>query len=115
MKSTAVFASLLASAALVQGRAHGHGRPHRRHVHGHHEKRGIVTDWVTETIYETVTLLVDESTTETIMPTSKFTPPVEAPSSTTTTSAQGGQFYETSQAQQAPPSSTAEPVVVAPP
>lgn len=96
-------ASLLASIALAQPHGHGHGHQHRRHHHGHHEKRGIVTTWVTETVYETVTALVDDSTTELIMPSSKNVPTPS--SSSTSETAKPGQFYENppSQPAVAPP------------
>lgn len=77
MKSTVFVASLLASLAVAQPHGHGHGHQHRRKVHGHghanHDKRGVVVNWVTETVYATVTAIVDDSTTELIMPS---TPPV---------------------------------------
>ncbi|KAK4249305.1 RlpA-like double-psi beta-barrel-protein domain-containing protein-containing protein [Corynascus novoguineensis] len=70
MKSTVFVASLLASLAAAQPHGHGHGHQHRRKEHDHH-KRGVTTTWVTETVYETVTALVDDSTTQIIMPTTK--------------------------------------------
>ncbi|KAL2261508.1 hypothetical protein VTK26DRAFT_4018 [Humicola hyalothermophila] len=116
MKSTTLMASLLASIALAQPHGHGHGHLHRRQQQGRHDKRGIVTTWVTETVYETVTALVDDSTTEYIMPKSKDAPTP----STSSTSATGipGQFLESPQSQPAPPpapTTPQAPPVVAPP
>ncbi|KAK1783486.1 RlpA-like double-psi beta-barrel-protein domain-containing protein-containing protein [Copromyces sp. CBS 386.78] len=65
MKSTTVIISLLASVALAQPR---HGHNHQKKDHGHHNKRAIVTEWVTETVYETVTKVIDATTTQVIVP-----------------------------------------------
>jgi len=57
--SVAAAATLLAGITIAQ--------PHGHHGHQHlHAKRELVTEW--ETVWETVTVLVDESTTETIYP-----------------------------------------------
>lgn len=110
MKSAAFVSSLLASAALAQPHGHGHGH-HRRHSHGHHAKRGLVTDWVTETVYETVTVIVDDSTTETIMPSSEHVQAQPSSSSvTTTTTALPGQFFENPKPSTAAPTTTSQPV-----
>lgn len=65
MKSTTVIVSLLASVALAQPR---HGHNHQKKDHGHHNKRALVTEWVTETVYETVTKVIDATTTQVIVP-----------------------------------------------
>ena len=70
MKSTVFVASLLASLAAAQPHGHGHGHKHRRKEH-RHDERGLVVNWVTETVYETITAIVDDSTTELIMPSTK--------------------------------------------
>lgn len=111
MKSTAIITSLLASAALAQARSHGHSHLHRRHAHGHHDKRGLVTDWVTQTVYETVTVFIDENTTETIRPSSKHVPvqPSSSPSTLTTSTTASplpGQFFENSETSSATSTST---------
>lgn len=87
MKPTTLFLSILASAACAQP----HGHLHRRHkaLHAHrHEKRGVVTTWVTETVYETVTALVDDTTTQLIMPSSKTVPAVTTSSTSPTTTSE---------------------------
>ncbi|TGJ82250.1 hypothetical protein E0Z10_g6528 [Xylaria hypoxylon] len=59
-------ASVAAAAAVLVGMSSA--QPHGHHGHQHlHAKRDLVTEW--ETVWETVTVLVDESTTETIYPT----------------------------------------------
>ncbi|KAH8162895.1 hypothetical protein CIB48_g5350 [Xylaria polymorpha] len=79
--STAAVAALLAGMSAAQ--------PHGHHGHHHlHAKRDLITEW--ETVWETVTVLVDESTTETIYPTHD-------------TSNAPGEFF------QPPPTSTPEP------
>ncbi|KAJ4407669.1 hypothetical protein N0V85_004340 [Neurospora sp. IMI 360204] len=65
MKSTTVIIGLLASVALAQPR---HGHYHQKKDHGHHNKRALVTEWVTETVYETVTKVIDATTTQVIVP-----------------------------------------------
>lgn len=65
MKSTTVIISLLASVAVAQPR---HGLNHQKKDHGHHHKRSLVTEWVTETLYETVTKYIDVTATEVIVP-----------------------------------------------
>jgi hypothetical protein len=81
MKSTVFVASLLASLAAAQPHGHGHGHKHRRKEH-RHDERGLVVNWVTETVYETVTAIVGDGTTELIMPSTK---PATTTSSTSTT------------------------------
>lgn len=123
MKAALVVSGLLASATLAQ--PHGHGLFHRLrravpHAHGHahahaHDKRGIKTEWVTSTVYETVTEIVDGHTTETIRPTSKFTPPANAPPTTRTPIP--GQFFEGASkapAAPAPPVATPAPAPAPP-
>ncbi|KAI1421553.1 hypothetical protein F5Y12DRAFT_699938 [Xylaria sp. FL1777] len=79
-------ASVAAAAAVLAGMSIA--QPHGHHGHHHlHAKRELVTEW--ETVWETVTVLVDESTTETIFPTE-------------TGSGAPGEFFQ-------PPSSTPEP------
>ncbi|KAI0412459.1 hypothetical protein F5X98DRAFT_321045 [Xylaria grammica] len=82
-------ASVAAAAAVLVGMSSA--QPHGHHGHHHlHAKRDLVTEW--ETVWETVTVLVDESTTETIYPTPTgsgapgefFEPPTSTPSSTPT-------------------------------
>lgn len=65
MKLATVIISLLASVALAQPR---HGHNHQKKDHGHHNKRALVTEWVTETVYETVTKVIDATTTQVIVP-----------------------------------------------
>ncbi|KAI1274009.1 hypothetical protein F5Y07DRAFT_374744 [Xylaria sp. FL0933] len=80
MKSASVAAAAAVLAGISSAQPHGH------HGHQHlHAKRELVTEW--ETVWETVTVLVDESTTETILPTQ-------------TGSGAPGEFFQ-------PPSSTA--------
>ncbi|KAI0393286.1 allergen Asp F7 [Xylariaceae sp. FL0594] len=70
----------------VRGRGHGH-----EHGHLHVAKRDLVTEW--ETVWETVTVLVDESTTTTILPTQ---------TAATSTPARGspGEFFQPPTTQQ---------------
>jgi len=90
MKATLIVTGLLAATALAQQHGHGHGLFHRLrraagHVHGHqHDKRAIKTEWVYSTVYETVTEIIDDKTTQTIRPTHKFTPPGAAAATTRT-------------------------------
>ncbi|KAI1851026.1 hypothetical protein JX265_004558 [Neoarthrinium moseri] len=96
MKSAIIAAAALATVAMAQ--PHG---PHRRH---HHEKRELVVEW--ETVYETVTVEIDESATNTYFPAAK----TEAASA----SGSPGQFFQagtSTTSVAAPPTSTAEPVV----
>ena len=60
--TTFVTALLASSVAVAQPRHHGH---HRRHQH-QAEKRELKIEW--ETVWETATVYVDESTTETVLP-----------------------------------------------
>ncbi|CAJ2503284.1 Uu.00g106780.m01.CDS01 [Anthostomella pinea] len=73
MKSASFAAALLASVAVAQ--PHGHNRHH-------HAKRDLVTEW--DTVWETATVIVDGTETETI------------PAAKPTTSDSPGQFLETS-------------------
>ncbi|RYP89476.1 hypothetical protein DL769_000027 [Monosporascus sp. CRB-8-3] len=83
MKSTAITAAILASAAIAQ--PHGH---HRRHRHEDQlEKRELVVEWAT--VWETVTVYVDEATTETVLPSKTAEP------EPTTSTGVPIQFYET--------------------
>ncbi|GAP83057.1 putative allergen Asp F7 [Rosellinia necatrix] len=78
--SVAAAAALLAGVSVAQ--------PHGHHGHHHlHAKRDLVTEWVTE--WETVTVVIDESTTQTLYPTH-------------TDSGAPGEFFQ-------PPTTTAEP------
>ncbi|KAI2630009.1 expansin family protein [Xylaria nigripes] len=80
--SIATAAAVLAGMSIAQPHRHHHG-------HHHHGKRSldIVTEW--ETVWETVTVVVEESATETLYP-------------STTGDGEPGQFFQ-------PPSSTLEP------
>ncbi|KAK1754627.1 RlpA-like double-psi beta-barrel-protein domain-containing protein-containing protein [Echria macrotheca] len=89
MKTAVFVLGMLASVAIAKPHVHNH----RRRAHPHPNKRDVVTDWVTETIWETVTELVDDSTTETIFPASHFVPPKPA-AAATTSSKRPGQFFE---------------------
>lgn len=89
MKSTTFTAVLLASVAVAQPH-HGH-QHQRRHQHEDQlEKRELVVEW--ETVWETATVYVDETTTETVLP--EKTPEAEA-LPTTSTGGGPGQFFET--------------------
>ncbi|KAL2171324.1 hypothetical protein VTG60DRAFT_3211 [Thermothelomyces hinnuleus] len=113
MKSTVFVASLLASLAAAQPHGHGHAHQHRRKEHGHN-KRGVVTTWVTETVYETVTAYVDDTTTQLVMPSTK--PASTTFLTSTTPEASPGVFIQdpetsstTSTRVQAPPTSQVPP------
>lgn len=69
---------MLASLAAAQPHGHGHGHKHRRQEH-RHDERGLVVIWETKTVIKTITAIVDDSTTELIMPSTE-------PATTTTTS-----------------------------
>lgn len=106
MKSTtASLIIALASTAIAQPHGHHQHQHPARAAHQHHHKRDLVTEWDTVWVTETVTELVDDTTTE------WFTPTPSAPSTTlaTVTSSAGGQFFEGASAA---PSSA--PQVVAP-
>ncbi|KAK1971728.1 hypothetical protein LY78DRAFT_651566 [Colletotrichum sublineola] len=91
MKTTAILCAILAAAATAQPHQHGH----KRHVHVKHQKRALVTEWVTETAYvtqwvdSTTTVWVnsDVSSTTSAVPTTsapaQFFEPANEPSSTT--------------------------------
>jgi hypothetical protein len=104
MKSASVAAAaVLAGVSIAQ--------PHGHHGHQHlHAKRDLVTEW--ETVWETVTVLVDESTTQTLFPThttsgapGEFFQP---PSSTTPESQPEPTVAETTTVEPPPPTTTAE-------
>ena len=65
MRSTTTFvtALLASSVAVAQPRHHGHQRRHHQHQP---EKRDLEVVW--ETVWETATVYVDETTTETVLP-----------------------------------------------
>ncbi|KAK4151410.1 RlpA-like double-psi beta-barrel-protein domain-containing protein-containing protein [Chaetomidium leptoderma] len=120
MKTAVFIASFLASLAVAQphGHGHGHGHQHRRKDHGHQNKRGLVVTWVTETVYETVTAIVDDSTTELIMPsTTEATTSTTSTTSTTVTPSPGVFIEDPKTSSSAPPPvpSPAPPVVESPP
>ncbi|KAH6655574.1 hypothetical protein BKA67DRAFT_242415 [Truncatella angustata] len=77
MKSAIIAAAALASAAIAQ--------PHNHHRRHQHEKRDLVVEWVTEEL--TITVMVDEATTETFYPST--TQEVVA-----TSSGSPGQFFQ---------------------
>lgn len=117
MKSTTFAAALLASVAVAQPQ-HGH---QRRHKHQDElEKRELVVEW--ETVWETATVYVDETTTETVLP--EKTPEVESAATTISTGVPG-QFFQTpseqpttlatSTSSAAPPPPPAEITTEAPP
>lgn len=96
--------SVAAAAALLAGLTSA--QPARHHGHQHlHAKRDLVTEW--ETVWETVTVLVDESTTETLYPahTESGAPGefYETPSTTTSTPEPTPTVAEVSTSTQAPP------------
>lgn len=121
MKSTVFVASVLASLAVAQPHGHmrGHGHQHRRREQHDHDKRAVVVEWVTETVYATVTAIVDDSSTELVMPSTQ--PAVTTPTVQAVPTPSPGQFFEKSEtsssaaapttSQQAPPPQQAPPVV----
>lgn len=110
MKSTTASLIITALASTVIAQPHGHHQHQHpaRAAHQHHHKRDLVTEWDTVWVTETVTELIDDTTTEWLT----ATPSPNTPSTTlaTSTSSAGGQFFEGSSAL---PSSA--PQVVAPP
>ncbi|OHE93986.1 allergen Asp F7 [Colletotrichum orchidophilum] len=92
MKTAAFFCAVLATTAIAQPHQHG---SKRRHVHGKHQKRALVTEWVTEIAYvtewvdSTATVWVDPdvSSTSSALPTTsvpaRFFEPANQPSYTT--------------------------------
>jgi hypothetical protein len=84
MKSAVFVASMLASLAVAQPHGHGHGHKHRRQEH-RHDERGLVVIWKTETVYTTITAIVDDSTTELVMASTSTTTTTTSSSSTSTT------------------------------
>jgi len=121
MKAAVFLTGLLASVTLAQphgsGHGHAHGRVNRRRPHPHldagaqHDKRAVKTKWIVETVYETVTEVVDEHTTETIWP--KTRPP-KAAAATPTPSKAASQIFEGASRPPSPPAQTnvpAAPVV----
>ncbi|KAH8670871.1 hypothetical protein BX600DRAFT_231842 [Xylariales sp. PMI_506] len=87
MKSSVIAIAVLASSAIAQ--PHGH---HRRHHQ--HDKRDVVVEWVTE--WETATVIIEDHTTETILPTP--TPAVAT--------SQGGNFFQSDSNSAAAPTTT---------
>ncbi|TQN69310.1 Allergen Asp f 7-like protein [Colletotrichum shisoi] len=83
MKTTTFLCAVLASTAIAQPHQHSNKR---RHVHGKHQKRALVTEWVTETAY--VTEWVDSTTTVWI------DPDVSSTSSAVPTTSVPAQFFE---------------------
>ncbi|KAK4230262.1 putative allergen asp f7 protein [Podospora fimiseda] len=102
---------LLATVALAQPHAHQHGHLHRKR--GDQKRAVVVTDWVMETVTETVTLVIDESTTEVILPSSA---PATTSSSSAAVTPRPGQFFETSKTSSSeivvPPTTSEAPKVV---
>jgi hypothetical protein len=96
MKTSVLVSALLSAVVVAQPHAHGHKRRAHAHPHPHRQvdKRGaVVTEWVTETVWETVTALVGPSTTEFIRPSPKTAGP-KVTVATTTTTQPAGAFYE---------------------
>jgi hypothetical protein len=77
MKSASIAIAALASAAIAQ--PHGHARRH------HHDKRDLYVEWVT--VEETVTVEIDEFTTQTFYPS-------QTREVVTTSSNSPGQFFQ---------------------
>ncbi|KAK1979609.1 RlpA-like double-psi beta-barrel-protein domain-containing protein-containing protein [Colletotrichum cereale] len=82
MKTTTILYAVLATTAITQPHQHAH----KRHVHGKHQKRALVTEWVTETAY--VTQWVDSTTTVWV------NPDVSSTSSAVPTTSLPAQFFE---------------------
>ncbi|KAF2965524.1 hypothetical protein GQX73_g8044 [Xylaria multiplex] len=103
-------ATVAAAAAVLVGMSSA--QPHGHHGHHHlHAKRDLVTEW--ETVWETVTVLVDESTTETIYPThtgsgapGEFFEPPSTSTTPTSTPEPEPTVAETTSSTQAPPPPT---------
>jgi hypothetical protein len=116
MKSAVFVASVLASLAAAQphGHARGHGHQHRRREHNH-DKRAVVVEWVTETVYATVTAIVDDSSTELIMPSTQAA--VTTPTVQAVPTPKPGQFFENTETSSsaAPTPSPQAPPQQAPP
>ncbi|OHW94581.1 allergen asp f7 [Colletotrichum incanum] len=83
MKTTTILCAVLATTAIAQPHQHANKR---RHVHGKHQKRALVTEWVTETAY--VTEWVDSTTTVWV------DPDVSSTSSAVPTTSVPAQFFE---------------------
>ncbi|KAK1530645.1 allergen Asp F7 [Colletotrichum costaricense] len=83
MKTAAFLCAVLATTAIAQPHQHG---SKRRHVHGKHQKRHLVTEWVTETAY--VTEYVDSTSTVWVEP------EVSSTSSALPTTSVPAQFFE---------------------
>ncbi|KAI1431273.1 hypothetical protein GGR50DRAFT_88362 [Xylaria sp. CBS 124048] len=62
--------SVAAAAALLAGMSIA--QPHGHHHHAHHAKRELVTEW--DTVWETVTVVVDDLSTQTLLPTADSAP-----------------------------------------
>lgn len=103
----------LASTAIAQPHGHHQHQHPARAAHQHHHKRDLVTEWDTVWVTETVTELVDDTTTEWLTPTHS----ADTPSTTLATitssslSSAGGEFFEGSSVA---PASTPK-VVASPP
>ncbi|KAK3378589.1 RlpA-like double-psi beta-barrel-protein domain-containing protein-containing protein [Podospora didyma] len=111
MKSAALTLGLLATVVPAQPHGHGHRRQAQHaHQHAHQNKRAVVTDWVTETIYETVTKLIDDTTTEWIIP-PKTSAAVSSSSASQIVQVHPGQFFEGAPSVAAPSSSPKAAVV----
>ncbi|KAK2003229.1 hypothetical protein LX36DRAFT_155994 [Colletotrichum falcatum] len=82
MKTAAILCAVLATTAIAQPHRHGN----KRHVHGKHQKRALVTHWVTETAY--VTQWVDSTSTVWV------NPDVSSTSSAVPTTSVAAQFFE---------------------
>ncbi|KAL2264880.1 hypothetical protein VTJ83DRAFT_7390 [Remersonia thermophila] len=116
MKSVVLVASVLASLAAAQphGHGHGHGLFHRKRQLDRHNKREVVTTWVTETVYKTVVALVDDSTTEIIETSTEPTVAVTT-EAVTTPEAKPHVFIETPEPAPAPTSTETPPAAAAAP
>ncbi|GKT50397.1 allergen Asp f 7 [Colletotrichum spaethianum] len=83
MKTTTILCAVLATTAIAQPHQHANKR---RHVHGKHQKRALVTEWVTEIAY--VTEWVDSTTTVWV------NPDVSSTSTAVPTTSVAAQFFE---------------------
>ncbi|KAI3392661.1 hypothetical protein diail_5301 [Diaporthe ilicicola] len=116
MKSTTASLLITALASTAIAQPHGHHQHQHQHparaAHQHHHKRALVTEWDTVWVTETVTELIDDTTTEWFTPTHSASTPSTTLATVTAASSSpdGGEFFEGSSAA---PSST--PKVVAPP
>lgn len=113
MKSTtaSLIITALASTAIAQPHGHHQHQHPARAAHQHHHKRDLVTEWETVWVTETVTEVVDGTTTEWFTPTPSPNTPSTTLATVTSSSDDGGQFFEGASAV---PSSAPE-VVASPP